>query len=215
MGAQHNHDGDVFEGMSPGYRRALWAVIIINASMFFIEMTAGLASDSQALQADALDFFGDSATYALSLFMIGQPLLWRARAAQFKGLSLMAMGLWVIGSTVYHLIVIGQPRAEIMGAVGFLALLANVVSVVLLLRYRDGDSNVRSVWLCSRNDAIGNVAVIAAAGLVWLTATPWPDLVVAAVMAALFLSSSIQIFRHAGEEIAHVRQTASPQHDAP
>ena len=206
MSAGCNHEDEVFDGMSASYRRALWAVIVINAGMFVVEMTAGLAARSQALQADALDFFGDSATYALSLFMIGQPLLWRARAALFKGVSLALMGLWVLGSTIYHVLVLGVPTAQVMGIVGFMALMANLVSVFLLLNFRDGDANVRSVWLCSRNDAIGNVAVLIAAGFVWWTQTGWPDLIVAAIMASLFLWSSVQIIRQARQEIAHAKQ---------
>ena len=112
------------------------------------------------------------------------------------------MGLWVLGSTAYSVLILEQPRAELMGLIGFLALAANVVSVLLLMRFRDGDSNVRSVWLCSRNDAIGNVAVIGAAGLVWLTATPWPDLVVAFLMAGLFLQSAIKIVLQARGELS-------------
>ena len=197
--------------MSPAYRRALWAVIAINGAMFVTEMTAGLAARSQALQADALDFPGDSATYTLSLFMIGKPLLWRARAALFKGITLALMGLWVLGSTAYNVLVLGVPAAQIMGLIGVLALLANLASVVLLMNYRDGDANVRSVWLCSRNDAIGNVAVLVAAGFVWWLQSGWPDLVVAAIMASLFLYSSVQIIRHAREEIAHAHQSAASQ----
>ena len=189
-----------FDGMSRGFRAALWAVIAINASMFVVEMAAGALAGSQALKADALDFLGDTLTYGISLFVIGMSLRVRATAALFKGLSLGAMGLWVFGSTLWQVFVLGVPNAPVMGAVGFLALAANVASVLILLRWRDGDANVRSVWLCSRNDAIGNVAVIAAAGGVWLTATPWPDLVVAGLMAALFLWSSLQIIRQALEE---------------
>ena len=140
-------------------------------------------------------------TYALSLYVIGKPLSWRARAALFKGLSLAAMGLWVLGSTVYEVLVVGVPRAEVMGLVGLLALAANLASVGLLLRYRNGDANVRSVWLCSRNDAVGNVAVMVAAGAVWVTGTGWPDLVVAAVMATLFLNSAGNIVRQALGEL--------------
>jgi Co/Zn/Cd efflux system component len=204
MSAGHDHGAEVFDGMSDSYRRALWAVIIINGGMFLVEMSAGITAHSQALQADALDFFGDSATYALSLFMIGQPLLWRARAALFKGISLALMGLWVLGSTVYNVLAVGVPTAEVMGVVGFMALLANLASVVLLLNYRDGDANVRSVWLCSRNDAIGNVAVLIAAAFVWQTQTGWPDLIVAGIMASLFLYSAFQIIGRARAEIAHV-----------
>ena len=190
-----------FDGLSAAYKRALWAVIAINATMFAVEMGAGIFADSQALKADALDFLGDTATYSITLFVIGMPLAWRARAALFKGLSLGAMGLWVLSSTAYHVLVLGVPQAEVMGAIGFLALVANLTSVLLLLRYRDGDANVRSVWLCSRNDAIGNLAVILAASGVWATGTAWPDLIVASVMASLFLWSSAQIARQALAEL--------------
>ncbi len=202
MSGNHDHGADVFDGMSDSYRRALWAVIVINGGMFLFEMTAGITARSQALQADALDFFADSATYGLSLFMIGQPLMWRARAALFKGISLALMGLWVLGSTIYNIFILGVPTAEIMGVVGLMALTANLASVVLLLKYRDGDANVRSVWLCSRNDAIGNVAVLIAALFVWQTQTGWPDLIVAGIMASLFLYSAFQIIGHARAEIA-------------
>jgi Co/Zn/Cd efflux system component len=194
-------DGVKFDGLSTAYKRALWAVIAINATMFLVEMGAGVLSGSQALKADALDFLGDTATYSISLFVIGMPLVWRSRAALLKGLSLGAMGLWVLGSTAHELIVLGLPRAEVMGAIGFLALAANLTSVLLLLRYRDGDANVRSVWLCSRNDAIGNLAVVLAAGGVWATSTAWPDLTVAGIMASLFLYSAIGIVRQALGEL--------------
>ena len=200
-GCAHTLENETFTGLSPAYRRALWAVIAINAAMFAVELVAGHAAGSKALQADALDFLGDTMTYALSLYVIGKPLSWRARAALLKGLSLAAMGLWVLGSTIYEVLVVGVPRAEVMGIVGLLALLANLASVVLLLRYRNGDANVRSVWLCSRNDAVGNVAVMAAAGAVWATGTGWPDLLVAAIMAALFLNSAGNIVRQALGEL--------------
>jgi Co/Zn/Cd efflux system component len=190
-----------FDGVSIGYRRALWAVIAINGTMFLVEMTAGMFASSQALKADALDFLGDTATYMITLMVIGMPLVWRARAALFKGLSLGLMGIWVLGSTVYSTFILGVPQAEMMGAIGFLALVANLVSVLLLLQHRDGDANVRSVWLCSRNDAIGNMAVILAASGVWATNTAWPDLIVAGVMAGLFLWSSMQIVNQAIMEL--------------
>lgn len=198
-----------FDGMSPAFKRALWAVIIINASMFAIEMTAGLAAGSQALKADALDFLGDSVTYAISLYVVGMSLRVRSLAALAKGASLFVMGLWVLGSTIWHVFVLGVPRAEIMGAIGFMALAANLVSVLLLVRYRDGDANVRSVWLCSRNDTIGNVAVMLAALGVWGTATAWPDLLVAALMSTLFLSSAFQIVRQALDEVRQDRLAAA------
>jgi Co/Zn/Cd efflux system component len=189
-----------FDGLDPRYKRVLWTVIAINGLMFVAEITAGHLAGSQALQADALDFLGDTLTYGLSLAVIGRPMETRARAAVLKGVSLTLMGLWVFGSTLYHVLVLGVPRAEIMGVVGFLALAANVASVLLLMRYKDGDANVRSVWLCSRNDALGNVAVMVAAIGVWGTSTAWPDLVVACIMAGLFLSSSAQILAQAFRE---------------
>jgi Co/Zn/Cd efflux system component len=190
-----------FEGLSADYKRRLWLVIAINAAMFAVEMGAGALAGSQALQADALDFLGDSLTYAISLAVIGAALPVRAWAAFAKGVSLTLMGLWVFGSTAYHVLVLGLPRAEVMGAVGFLALAANVASVLVLMRYKDGDANVRSVWLCSRNDAIGNIAVMIAALAVWATATKWPDLIVAAIMASLFVYSSIQILQQSLREL--------------
>jgi len=194
MSASCGHDA-VFDGISNDYKRRLWLVIAINAGMFAVEMTAGQLARSQALQADALDFFADALTYGISLAVIGASLKVRATAALAKGVSLLLMGLWVFASTVYRVIYLGTPQAEIMGAIGFMALAANVASVLILMRYKDGDANVRSVWLCSRNDAIGNVAVMIAAFGVWGSASGWPDVVVAFGMAALFLSSAFQIVR--------------------
>ena len=194
-----------FEGLSAEYKRRLWLVIAINASMFLVEMAAGALAGSQALQADALDFLGDATTYGISLAVIGAAIQIRARAAVLKALSLTVMALWVLGSTAYHVLILGVPRAEVMGAIGILALAANAASVLILMRYKDGDANVRSVWLCSRNDAIGNVAVMIAALAVWGTATKWPDLLVAAIMAGLFLNSSIQILRQSFREMRGAR----------
>lgn len=193
-------ENETFDGISDDYKRRLWAVIAINAGMFIVEMTAGQLSGSQALKADALDFFGDAMTYGISLAVIGSTVAVRTNAAIFKGLSLMAVGLWVAGSTVWQVFMHGVPKAEVMGLVGFMALGANLASVLFLMKYKDGDANVRSVWLCSRNDAIGNVAVMIAALGVWGTATGWPDLIVAAVMAGLFLSSAWQIITQALRE---------------
>src|SRR5690349_18683795 len=195
------HGNPRFDGVDPRYKAILWTVIAINGIMFAVEMVAGHLAGSQALQADALDFLGDTLTYGLSLAVIGTSLRTRATAAMLKGFSLLAMGLWVFGSTLYQLMFLGLPKAEIMGSIGFLAFAANVASVLLLMRYKDGDANVRSVWLCSRNDAIGNVAVMVAALAVWGTATKWPDLIVAGIMAGLFLYSSSQILRQSWREI--------------
>jgi Co/Zn/Cd efflux system component len=190
-----------FEGLSQDYRRRLWLVIGINAAMFLVEMGAGALAGSRALQADALDFLGDTFTYGITLAVIGAPLRTRAWAAFAKGVSLTVMGLWVLGITAYYVLIVGVPRAEVMGIVGFLALAANLTSVLLLLRYKEGDANVRSVWVCSRNDAIGNVAVMIAALGVWGTASRWPDLIVAAIMAGLFVASSVQILRRSIREL--------------
>ncbi|GJM01504.1 MAG: hypothetical protein DHS20C08_00050 [Rhodomicrobium sp.] len=175
-------------------------VIAINAAMFFVEMFAGQLAGSEALKADALDFLGDTLTYGVSLFVIGMSLKTRAIAAFLKGISLFCMGIFVFASTVYSVLILGLPSAHIMGGIGFLALAANVTSVLLLLKYKDGDANVRSVWICSRNDAIGNIAVMGAAVAVWGTTTAWPDLIVAFILASLFISSAYQILKLAIKE---------------
>ena len=208
-------DEKTFEGLSPSYQRALIAVIAINAVMFLVEMTAGLVSGSQALKADALDFAGDTATYGLSLFVIGASLKTRARASLIKGASLAAIAMLVLAMTGFRMINGAPPEAGTMGLIGLLALAANLTSVLILLRWRDGDSNVRSVWLCSRNDAIGNVGVIVAGGLVAATGTAWPDLVVAALLASLFLKSAAAItvqalseLKRAQDQGATIRETS-------
>jgi len=208
MGANCCHDVK-FEGMDPRYKRALIYVILINAAMFLFEMPMGFVGQSQALKADALDFLGDTFTYGLSLYVIGKAGSLRAKAALFKGISLSVMGLWVLGSTIYTVFYLNQPTAAIMGGVGAAALAANVASVLLLMRFKDGDDNVRSVWLCSRNDAIGNVMVMVAASGVWISGTGWPDLIVAGIMASLFLSGSFQIIRQASHELSHHRTAAA------
>ncbi|MCG5248131.1 cation transporter [Methylorubrum extorquens] len=190
----------VFDGVNPRYKRILWTVIALNGAMFLGEMVAGEVAGSQSLKADALDFLADTVTYGLSLAVIGASLRTRATAALAKGVSLSLMALWVFGSTVYQTLILGVPKAEVMGVVGVLALAVNAASVLLLRPYKDGDANVRSVWLCSRNDTIGNVIVMGAAVAVWGTATAWPDLLVAAIMAGIFLTSSVQILRQAWVE---------------
>ncbi|MDZ4735100.1 MAG: cation transporter [Rhodospirillaceae bacterium] len=199
----------------PGLRHALIWVIAINATMFAVEMAAGSMAQSQALKADALDFLGDSMTYALSFAVLGMTLKTRAMAAMLKGGSLAAMGLFVLGLTLYRVFTGAEPEAPIMGGIGLLALAANLISVVFLLRFREGDSNIRSVWLCSRNDAIGNVAVLIAAGLVWTTGSYWPDLVVAAGMAGLFLHSATLILLRARQELAQGRAHRHVDQEAP
>jgi Co/Zn/Cd efflux system component len=212
MSDGHNH-ATTFEGLSDDYRRRLLLVTAINIVMFVVEMAAGQLSGSQALKADALDFFADGATYALSFWAIGKPDGVRAGAAMLKGISLLLMGLWVAGSTIWQVFVLGVPEASVMGLVGVLALLANLASVFLLIAYKDGDANVRSVWLCSRNDAIGNVAVVLAAGAVAFFHNGIPDLIVAGVMAGLFLTSSVQILRQSWGEWRHAGTQAHHDHD--
>ena len=207
MSAGCCHNAPSFEGLSAAYRRILWLVIAINAAMFLVEIAAGVAARSEALKADALDFLGDSATYALSLWVIGQSPRRRASVALFKGLRLIVFALWVLGSTLYRAVVLGLPEPVTMGAVGTLALVANVICALLLMRYRNGDANVRSVWLCSRNDAIGNVAVVLAASGVWASGTPWPDLLVAGLLASLFLYSATVIVRLALAELKAAKRT--------
>ncbi len=201
MGAHCGHDVG-FDGSDPKFRQALIIVIIINFVMFGVEMMAGHISGSQALMADALDFFADGVTYTISLLVIGKALRVRSIAAMAKGISLLLMGLWVMGSTIYDVFFLVTPKAEIMGVIGFRALIANLASVLILMRWRDGDANIRSVWLCSRNDAIGNVAVMLAAVGVFGTGTGWPDLIVAGIMAGLFINSSIKIIRQSRQEMS-------------
>src|SRR4051794_29913291 len=189
---------------SPAWRRALWIALAVNAGMFLTEIVAGVAAGSASLQADALDFLGDTANYAISLTVAGMVLTWRARAALLKGASLGLLGLWVLATTPWDACAGCLPQAEVMGVVGVLALLANAGVALVLYRYRGGDANMRSVWICSRNDAIGNVAVILAAAGVFGTGTGWPDFIVAAIMAVLGISGGWQIVRQATGELRSI-----------
>lgn len=184
------------------WRRVLWIALAINAGMFGVEVVAGVAAHSASLKADALDFLGDAANYAISLGVAGMALHWRARAALAKGVSLLLLGLWVLGYTVWMAASCTLPGAETMGVVGVAALIANMVCAALLWRHRGGDANRQSVWICSRNDAIGNVAVVAAAFGVFGTGTGWPDIAVAAILAGLGVSGGWQIIRKACVELA-------------
>lgn len=186
------------------WRRALWIALAINAAMFAGEIVAGLAAGSRALQADALDFLGDAANYAISLSVAGMALRWRSRAALLKGATILAFGIYVLVTTIVAALGNGVPHAGTMGVVGTLALVANGAVALMLYRYRSGDANMRSVWICSRNDAIGNLAVLVAAIGVLGTGTQWPDLIVAAIMAALGISGGIQILRQARNELRDI-----------
>ena len=181
------------QASSPNFRRVLWAALIINAGMFVVEIIASQAANSVSLQADALDFFGDAANYAISLFVLGMALHLRARASLIKGLTMGAFGLFVIANASYKALIGSTPDGVVIGSIAFVALMANVFVALLLYRYRAGDSNMRSVWLCSRNDAIGNVAVIAAGVGVFASGSHWPDLVVAGIIATLSLSAAYQV----------------------
>ena len=188
----------------PMWRRILWIALLINGAMFLVEIVAGVAADSRALQADALDFLGDAANYAISLGVAGMALAWRARAALLKAATMLVFGLWVLGSALWGFLNGATPQAETMGIIGTLALASNVAVALMLYRYRTGDANMRSVWICSRNDAIGNLAVLAAALGVFGTGQGWPDLAVAAIMAALAIWGSLDVFRHARGDLASV-----------
>ena len=192
--------------IGPRWRRALWIALVVNAAMFAIELYAGAAADSHALKADALDFFGDAANYAISLLVAGMALAWRARAALLKGATLAVLGVYVLVSAAWSALHGSSPEAETMGIIGILALVANVGVALILFGFRSGDANMRSVWICSRNDAVGNVAVVAAAAGVFGTGTAWPDLFVAAILAALGLSGGWQIIRQARGELKGLRR---------
>lgn len=189
---------------SPRYRRVLWAALIINALMFGVELVGGLAVGSVSLLADAVDFFGDTANYGISLLVLGMALNWRARAALFKGLTMGAFGIFVLGRAAWSVSMGSVPEPVTMGAIGALALLANVSVAAMLYAWREGDANMRSVWLCSRNDAIGNLAVMAAAVGVFGTGSSWPDLAVAAVMGVLALTAARSVIQQAQAEMRPV-----------
>lgn len=200
----HCHAPDLHRG-NAAYRRVLWAVLAINAIMFAVEIGAGLAAGSASLQADALDFFGDTANYAISLFVAGMMLRYRALAALGKGGTMGVFGLWIVMTVIWHMLNGTVPSALTMGAVGVAALAANAASFVLLWAYRDGDANMRSAWICTRNDVVGNLAVLLAAAGVFGTGTGWPDLIVAAIMASLALQGAWLVVRQA---LAEFRQTS-------
>ena len=184
-----------------GWRTALWIALLLNGAMFFVEAYVGASADSRALMADAMDFFGDAANYAISLAVAGLALTWRAKAALFKGVTLIVLGLIVLAAGVYSVVVGSSPEPQAMGIVGTLALMVNFGVAALLYRFRGGDSNMKSVWICSRNDAVGNIAVVAAAAGVFGTGTAWPDLIVALVLAGLGISGGIQIVGHARTDL--------------
>jgi Co/Zn/Cd efflux system component len=208
MSAQCCGHGHGHGAASPIYRRILWIALAVNLAMFAVEIGAGLAAQSASLLADSLDFLGDAANYGIALFVLGMALQWRARAALIKAASMGIFGLWVAVTTIQHALAGTVPEAPVMGAVGALALAANLGVAVLLYRWRDGDSNMRSVWICTRNDAIGNLAVLLAAVGVFGSGAGWPDYVVAAIMSGLAMTGAVQVTRQALSELAHTRRAA-------
>ena len=190
--------------INPAYKRALWIVVILNLGYGVAEMIGGFLANSQAVKADALDFLGDGSITFLGLLAIGWSLRWRARSALTQGIFLGIMGLGVITTTAYKIFVLNTPEAELMGILGVIALVINVISAVVLIPHRHGDANVRSVWLFSRNDAFGNLAVVIAAGIVYWTNTSWPDLVAAFIIAGLFLHSSWSIIKDARRDLSKI-----------
>jgi len=190
---------------APGFRRALWIALLVNLGMFFVEGIASLQSGSVSLMADAIDFFGDSANYILSLSVLSMGMLWRGRAAMVKGVTMTAFGIAVWARAIWVMDQGTIPEPLTMGTIGMLALVANVSVAVMLFRFRSGDSDMRSVWLCSRNDAISNLAVMAAALGVFGTNSAWPDLIVAAIMGSLAITAGISVVRHARTDISEAR----------
>jgi Co/Zn/Cd efflux system component len=192
--------------VDPRYRKALWIALVLNALMFVVELGASWSSGSVSLVADSIDFFGDSANYALSLAVLAMAATVRSRAALFKAACMGAFGVVVLGRAVWNLRTGTLPEPATMGIVGFAALLVNAGVALLLYRFRAGDANMRSVWLCSRNDALGNIAVMLAAAGVLGTGSAWPDLLVAGVMGGLALTGAWSVLRHARGELrsAHV-----------
>jgi len=194
-------DLDPHRRNAAAYRRILWAVLVINGVMFVVEIGAGLMAGSASLQADALDFLGDTANYAISLIVAGMTLRYRASAALAKGATMGLFGLWVIGTVIWHSVHGTLPSASTMGAVGFAALAANAASFRLLWAYRSGDANMRSAWICTRNDVLGNLAVLLAALGVFGTGTGWPDVIVAAIMAVLALQGAGMVVHQSLKEL--------------
>jgi Co/Zn/Cd efflux system component len=192
----------------PRWRRILWFALFANLAMFVVEMAAGALSGSRALQADALDFLGDGANYAISLGVAGMALSWRARTALVKGMTILGFGLAILAAAIWGMVYGAAPEPWAMTGIGTLALAVNVVVTLLLFRYRSGDANMRSVWICSRNDAINNLLVIGAGFTVLATGSAWPDLIVALVMAALGISGGWQVIQQARGELAHGQHAA-------
>lgn len=187
------------------FRRVLWVVLALNAIMFVIEGVAGWYARSAALQGDSLDFLGDAANYGIALFVLGRSVTWKAGSALVKGLTMGAFGVFVLATVAWRAMTGAVPEAATMGVIGLLALAVNLSVAVMLYRFRQGDANMRSVWICSRNDSIANVAVIAAGGLVAVTGHGWPDWAVGLLIAGIALQGSFSIVRQASGELREAR----------
>lgn len=216
-GSEHDHDEDGDDDddripdlshVTPAYKRALWIVVLLNVGYGIVQIFGSFVAGSQAVQADSLDFIGDGLISFLGLIAIGWGLAARARTALLQGIFLALLGFGVIGSTVYRVFVENEPQTLLMAGFGFAAFIVNVLAAVVLIPHRKGDANMRAVWLFSRNDAIGNLAVVVAAGLVWVLNSPWPDLIVAFAVAGLFLQSAWSIIRDARSDLKTVRRGA-------
>ncbi|MBL4602732.1 MAG: cation transporter [Emcibacteraceae bacterium] len=201
-----DHDIDEDDLKVNKFRNALWIVFVINLLMFVVEFSSAFFANSVSLQADAMDFLADAMTYGVTLLVLGSSLRVRASVAMLKGISMGVLGIWIFGRTFVNAQEAIVPMAEIMGSIGLIALVANVISALLLYKFRSGDSNMRSIWLCSRNDAIGNVAIVMAASGVFAMNSGWPDFIVASLMATLSMIASFQIIKQASSEL----KTVSP-----
>ena len=195
---------------SKRYRSVLWIALAINVVMFFVELVASFSAESASLLADAVDFAGDAANYGLSLGAIALGSLWQSRAAIVKGIAMAAYGMFVLVYAVWMLLIGSQPEPLTMGVIGLIALAANFGVATLLFAYRDGNANMRSVWLCTRNDVIGNVAVLLAAAGVFGSGSAWPDLMVAVLLGALALSASVGVLRQAFGELRQAHGASAP-----
>ena len=207
MSANHDHShdhGSPEAAHDPKYRKILWFALVVNVAMFMVELGAGLTSGSVSLLADAIDFLGDAANYGVSLAVLTMAMAWRSKAALLKGACMLAFGLFVLARALWSFKTGVVPVASTMGVIGFLALAANVAVAFLLYRYRSGDANMRSVWLCSRNDAFGNIAVMLAALGVFGTGSAWPDLAVAVGMASLAIWGGWSVIQHARLELSQI-----------
>lgn len=204
-GCCHDHACDAKPVVDTRYRNVLWVALLVNAAMFLVEIAGGIGADSASLLADAIDFFGDAVNYGVSLFVLSLAAVWRSRTALAKGIAMGVYGVAVIAVTAINISQGAKPVAMTMGVIGLIALTANLAVAGLLYRYRQGDANMRSVWLCTRNDAIGNIAIVFAALGVFGTGSGWPDFIVAAIMGTLAITAAVSVIRLSRAELVAAR----------